>query len=160
VHIRIPGQCENIPAHRYVLAVQSSVFRAMFKASIQETSTNIVVIPDFPTPVVRELVRFLYEDRCHKEVLEEHAQHLLAMADKYDVQGLAKLCEAFLIDNMNVSNAIALLQLAEEYRADAFKARVLTFLRTNFDEMADKGSFQDVTADTLRDIFVEVSKYK
>jgi hypothetical protein len=58
VCVCLPDQSARIPAHKYVLAVQSPVFRAMFKAPMLEATTNEVEISDFPEPVVRELCAF------------------------------------------------------------------------------------------------------
>lgn len=46
--------------------LHSPVFRAMFKSTMQEATTNTIEIADFSEPVVRAFVCFLYEDRCAK----------------------------------------------------------------------------------------------
>jgi hypothetical protein len=65
-----------IAAHKYILAVHSPVFRAMFKNRMHEASSNSVTINDFSAPVVRAFVSFLYEDRCSRSILREHALQL------------------------------------------------------------------------------------
>jgi hypothetical protein len=160
VCVCLTDQSARIPAHKYVLAVQSPVFRAMFKAPMLEAATNEVEITDFQEPVVREFVRFLYEDRCATSVLQDHAVQLLAMADKYEVTALASLCEDYLAETVSVGNALERLHVAEEYGREALKANTLSFLRTHADSMRKDGRFQEVSASTLRDIFCELTKYK
>ena len=63
-----------IPAHKYVLAIGSPVFFAMFYGEIAET-TDIVELPDCDTESFLELLRYLYYDeveltgsnnKCHR----------------------------------------------------------------------------------------------
>jgi hypothetical protein len=48
---------DGIPAHNYVLALHSPVFRAMFHASSNGASSRTVDISNFPEPVVRAFLQ-------------------------------------------------------------------------------------------------------
>jgi speckle-type POZ protein len=94
----------SVEAHKYVLALRSPVFRAMFKTGMKETSAYTIAITDFPDPVVRAFGSFLYEDRCSRSVLQEHAAELSAIADKYQVPALTAVCERFLMEALCPAN--------------------------------------------------------
>jgi hypothetical protein len=49
-----------VEAYEYVLEFRLPVFRAMFKVRMKETSAYTIEIADFPYPVVRAFVSFLY----------------------------------------------------------------------------------------------------
>jgi hypothetical protein len=163
VHIHSNSGCtdvmtpEVIAAHKYVLAVHSSVFRARFKTGMQEASNNTVTINDFPAPVVRAFVSFLYEDRCSRSILREHALQLWRMADKYEVAKLAQLCEHYLGTTVSAANAIELLVLAEEYSMGALRTKALAFVHANASSVLKEGHFPDLTASLVKDLFRELA---
>ena len=74
----------RIPVHKLILEQRSPVFKTMLSSTMKESTSNKIIITDFD----REFIRFLYLYTCDKEVLDQHAKSLLAMAHKYDVKGL------------------------------------------------------------------------
>jgi hypothetical protein len=108
-----------------MLALHSPVFQAMFTSKMKEASASTIEITDFPEAVVREFVRFLYEARCTKSILDEHADQLLIMADK----------------------------LADSHGARALRAKCLSFLRVHADRMVESGAFTDLSAELVKDVF-------
>jgi speckle-type POZ protein len=146
------GVIGGIEAHKCILALRSPVFRAMFKAGMKETSAGTIEIIDFPAPVVRAFVSFLYEDRCAKSVLEEHAVQLLAIADKYQVPALTTVCERFLTRALCAGNVVELLVLAENCSMAELRAEALAYLRSNSAAVLEKGNFQDLSASAVKDV--------
>jgi hypothetical protein len=67
----------RIPLHKMILELRSPVFKTMLSSTMKESTSNKIIITDFDHDVVREFIRFLY---CDKEVLDQHAKSLLAMA--------------------------------------------------------------------------------
>jgi hypothetical protein len=148
---------DGIPAHKYVLALHSPVFRAMFHASSNGASSRTVDISNFPEPVVRACLQYMYEDRCARSVLSECGQQLLHMADEYQVTGLTAVCERYLINNITVDNACELLQLAENCHAVQLRGAALLFLHAKVTAMAEKGALRDLSADLTMKVFKELS---
>eukprot|EP00443_Scrippsiella_acuminata_P018374 CAMPEP_0115326394 /NCGR_PEP_ID=MMETSP0270-20121206/83551_1 /TAXON_ID=71861 /ORGANISM="Scrippsiella trochoidea, Strain CCMP3099" /LENGTH=255 /DNA_ID=CAMNT_0002746701 /DNA_START=39 /DNA_END=802 /DNA_ORIENTATION=+ len=79
--------------HKEILAMRSPVFQAMFAHGTREVGACEVVIVDLPASAVRELLLFLYTDRCSEGALASMGDLLLAAADKYQVERLRQLCE-------------------------------------------------------------------
>jgi hypothetical protein len=140
---------DGIPAHKYVLALHSPVFRAMFHASSNGASRSTVDISNFPEPVVRAFLQYMYEDRCARSVLSECGQQLLHMADEYQVSGLTALCERYLINNITAGNACELLKLAENCHAVQLRGAALLFLHAKVTAMAAKGALAELSADLI-----------
>uniref|UniRef100_S4RK32 BTB domain-containing protein n=1 Tax=Petromyzon marinus TaxID=7757 RepID=S4RK32_PETMA len=101
-----PGATKRIPAHKYVLAVGSSVFYAMFYGGLAETGHE-VHIPDVEPTAFLVLLRYLYCDEM--ELDADTALATLYAAKKYLVPDLARACVAFLETELSAANACTLL---------------------------------------------------
>jgi hypothetical protein len=152
-----PWRRKAISAHKYVLALHSPVFRAMFKTGMKEAATNTIEIMDFTEPVVHAFVTFLYEERCAKSVLYEHALQLWRMADKYQVPALTAVCEHYLISVLDSTNVIELVVLAEEHSMADLRAKALAFVRNNITTVLERASFTDLPASVAKDMLREVT---
>ena len=74
----------------------------MFSHNFQETRSNRVNITDLEPEAVVEMLRFIYTNRV--QLLDRVNRHLLAAADKYNIQDLKEICEKSLCDSMSVEN--------------------------------------------------------
>ena len=95
---------ESIPVHKLILQLRSPVFKAMLSSTMKESTSNKIIISDFDHDMVKEFVRFLYLDTC--DTSEYVAKSLLAMAQ---VKGLIYSAENYLINNIDIDNAVELL---------------------------------------------------
>ena len=91
VKFAFPNTETTIPAHKYVLAVSSPVFLAVFFGDLADSSDD----PD----IFLRFLRFIYCDEANFEGID-CAVKLWHLADKYDVPSLAKECEEFLNGNI------------------------------------------------------------
>ncbi|XP_034143602.1 BTB/POZ domain-containing protein 6-B isoform X3 [Esox lucius] len=119
-----PGESQKVPAHKYVLAVGSSVFGAMFYGDLAEGESEIH-IPDVEPAaflimlkelgykkkhcfaVVRVYFRYMYSDEIELEA--DTVLATLYAAKKYIVPALAKACVTFLETSLEAKNACVLL---------------------------------------------------
>ncbi|CAE7171611.1 BPM1, partial [Symbiodinium pilosum] len=108
-------QDEVINAHSQVLCARSEVFRLQLTAGMQESVTKTIKIDDCAANTFRLLLKFLYtdsltapedlaaevapndEDAATERWVVSQYQGLLAVAHKYQVTRLQRLCEAYLI---------------------------------------------------------------
>jgi hypothetical protein len=146
------SSAQGVGAHKYVLTLRSPVFRTMFRSGMKEASGNTIEISDFPEVVVQAFVRFLYEDRCAKSVLQEHAVQVWHIADKYQVAPLSVLCEHYLIGTLTAASAIELLLLAEEYVIPDLRTEALSFIRDNLRTVVAQARFPDLPGVVVKDI--------
>mmetsp|Transcript_57098 Transcript_57098/g.100267 ORF Transcript_57098/g.100267 Transcript_57098/m.100267 type:complete len:443 (-) Transcript_57098:269-1597(-) len=136
-----PPSMVRISAHKFILALRSPVFKAMFNGSMNESTTNEVFIPDFDAAVIKEFIVFVYTDRCERAVLDLYAEPLLAIACKYQVPGLETLCENHLCASLNVANVVNVLYLSDLYNAQQLKHRALHYIAHNAKAVVETEGF-------------------
>uniref|UniRef100_H0WD75 BTB domain containing 6 n=1 Tax=Cavia porcellus TaxID=10141 RepID=H0WD75_CAVPO len=101
-----PGAAQRVPAHKYVLAVGSSVFYAMFYGDLAEVKSEIH-IPDVEPAAFLVLLKYMYSDEIDLEA--DTVLATLYAAKKYIVPALAKACVNFLETSLEAKNACVLL---------------------------------------------------
>ncbi|KAI5020318.1 hypothetical protein ZWY2020_045206 [Hordeum vulgare] len=131
---------EEFAAHRCVLAARSAVFMAELFGPMKEgTTTSAIQIRDMEPNVFNALLRFIYTDampemmkvglggEARAEVRE--LRHLLAAADRYDLQRLKLMCEERLCGHIDVTTVAAILSLAAQHHCCGLKEACLEFLK-------------------------------
>jgi len=115
--------------HKFMLSARSPVFRAMFQAEMEEKKTNKVDINDLDPDILAEMLHFIYTGKTPK--LDDFTEELLAVADRYQIEKLKKICEEALYLSLNVDNCIDLLVIGDLYNADNLKRFSLKFISRN-----------------------------
>ena len=142
---------DRIPVHRFILQARSPVFRAMLSSGMVESSSSQIIITDFDHDVVKEFVRFLYVDICDVAALVRHGKALLAIAHKYEVEGLLQACENQLVGELSVDSAVDMLRLGDKYGAVQLKERALQYIKINFSAITHQHSlFYESLSSELR----------
>ncbi|XP_013887376.1 BTB/POZ domain-containing protein 3, partial [Austrofundulus limnaeus] len=101
-----PGGTQRVPGHKYVLAVGSSVFHAMFYGELAEDQEEIR-IPDVEPPSFLAMLKYIYCDEI--ELCADTVLATLYAAKKYMVPHLARACVSFLETSLSAKNACVLL---------------------------------------------------
>ena len=101
-----------IPAHKFVLAISSPVFYAMFYGEMAETSGTIQ-LPDCDYESLLELFRFVYSDEVN--LSGSNVMQVLYLAKKYLVPSLADKCTAYLQERLGASNVFSVLPQAQKF---------------------------------------------
>ena len=86
----------RIPAHKFVLAISSPVFQAMFYGQMAEKGEE-VELPDTDSHSLLEFLRFVYCDEVN--LTADNVFAVLYLADKYIVPSLAAKCWSFIDAN-------------------------------------------------------------
>ena len=86
-----------IPAHKFVLAISSPVFYAMFYGQMAETKDSIE-LPDCEYESLLEMFRCLYSDKVN--LSGSNVMQVLYLANKYMVPSLAEKCAEYLRRNL------------------------------------------------------------
>ena len=103
---------KSIPAHKFVLAISSPVFYAMFYGEMAETS-GTVQLPDCDYESLLELFRYLYSDDV--KLSGSNVMQVLYLAKKYMVPSLANKCTKYLLKHLEASNVFSILPQAQKY---------------------------------------------
>ena len=101
-----------IPAHKFVLAIGSPVFEAMFYGELAE-SRDTIELPDCDYESMLELFRFMYCDEVN--LTGDNVMGVLYLSKKYILPSLADKCTEYLQDQLDPSNVFSIMPLAQKY---------------------------------------------
>ncbi|XP_015777436.1 PREDICTED: BTB/POZ domain-containing protein 6-like [Acropora digitifera] len=107
------SESREIPAHKFVLAIKSTVFLAMFYGQGADPSIRSIEVPDCDYESLLELFRFIYSDEV--ELTGSNVIRVLYLAKKYLVLSLAEKCAGFLRKNLDASNVFSILPCAQTF---------------------------------------------
>ncbi|KAJ8683259.1 hypothetical protein QAD02_019051 [Eretmocerus hayati] len=130
--------------HKNILSARSEVFCAMFEHDMKENNENKVEITDFKADVMKEAFRFIYTGTVDIREAKGKEKELLAVADKYKLDGLKEYCEDELTDSLTVDNVGDMLVLADLYKAEKLSERSIKFTSMNAREVLRNKHFRNV----------------
>ncbi|KAI4382813.1 hypothetical protein MLD38_008726 [Melastoma candidum] len=128
---------EKFRAHKLILAARSHVFRAQFFGLIGDRNIEEVAVEDVEPSIFKAMLQFIYTDDLPniREItgsMSSHTsiivvQHLLAAADRYNLDRLKILCEAKLCEEISPDTVATTLALAEQHHCHQLKAICLKY---------------------------------
>ena len=110
------GESEStkvIPAHKFVLAISSPVFFAMFYGQMAETKDSIE-LPDCDYDSLLEFFRFLYCDEV--TLSDSNVMQVMYLANKYMVPSLVEKCTEYLRNNLTAAKVFSILPYAQKFQ--------------------------------------------
>ena len=137
------SNCESesqkmIPAYKFVLAISSPVFYAMFFGEMAETK-NSIELPDCEYESLLELFRYLYTDEAN--LTGSNVMHVLYLAKKYMLPSLADKCSAFLHENLGASNVFSILPHAKKLDDQELENRCWEVIEKHTEEAVTSDEF-------------------
>ena len=138
------GESESkkvIPAHKFVLAISSPVFYAMFYGQMAET-TDSIELPDCEYESLLEMFRYLYSDKVN--LSGSNVMQVLYLANKYMVPSLAKKCTKYLRRNLKASNVFCILPHAQKFEDRDLKDRCWKVIEEETEEAVTSDEFVTV----------------
>ena len=127
-----------IPAHKFVLAIGSPVFYAMFFGEMAETK-NSIELPDCEYESLLELFRYLYTDEVN--LTGSNVMHVLYLAKKYMLPSLADKCSAYLHENLGASNVFSILPHAKKFDDQDLENRCWEVIEKHTEEAVTSDEF-------------------
>ncbi|GKV28390.1 hypothetical protein SLEP1_g37456 [Rubroshorea leprosula] len=128
---------ETFKAHKLILAARSPVFRAQFFGLVGDPNMDTVAVKDIEPSIFKAMLLFIYTDKLPDvhEVTGSTSmctstnmiQHLLAVADLYNLDRLKLLCESKLCDELDADTVATTLALAEQHHCTQLKSICLKF---------------------------------
>ena len=129
---------KSIPAHKFVLAVSSPVFYAMFYGEMAETASTIE-LPDCDYESLFELFRYLYSDEVN--LTGSNVMQVLYLAKKYLVPSLADKCTEYLREHLEASNAFSILPQAQKFGDKDLEERCWKVIELHTEEAVTSDDF-------------------
>lgn len=144
-----PNSAE-IPAHKYVLAISSPVFYAMFYGSLSSKDCHEVRIEDSDSDSLLEMLRYFYCDDTHLST--ENVFGTLYLAKKYVVPHLEEICVVFLEKNLDADNALDIVPQAILLNEEQLQERCLDIIDCRTTQVLDSRRFNDISRDLLKSV--------
>jgi len=138
-----------IPAHKFVLAISSPVFYAMFYGQMAET-TDSIELPDCDYESLLELFRFMYTDEANLN--GNNVMQVLYLASKYMVPSLAEKCTAHLRDNLKASNVFCILFHAQKFEDKDLEDRCWEVIEKKTEEAVTSDEFVTVERSVVESV--------
>ncbi|XP_068606664.1 BTB/POZ domain-containing protein 3a isoform X1 [Brachionichthys hirsutus] len=144
-----PGGTRRVPGHKYVLAVGSSVFHAMFYGDLAEDQDEIR-IPDVEPPSFLAMLKYIYCDEI--DLCADTVLATLYAAKKYIVPHLARACVNFLETSLSARNACVLLSQSCLFEEAELTQRCWEVVDAQAELALRADGFCDIDAQTLESI--------
>ena len=129
---------KSIPAHKFVLAISSPVFYAMFYGELAETGGTIE-LPDCDSESLLELFRYLYSDEVN--LTGSNVMQVLYLAKKYLVPSLAERCTEYLREHLEASNVFSILPQAQKFEHKDLEERCWSVIESHTEEAVTSDDF-------------------
>ncbi|KAK3755850.1 hypothetical protein QZH41_003947 [Actinostola sp. cb2023] len=100
------GDKVTIPANKYILAISSPVFEAMFYGQLAETRPTID-LPDCTKEGLHELLRYAHSDEVN--LTGSNVMEVLYLADKYMMPFLVTKCRDYIEDQLSSEDVFSIL---------------------------------------------------
>ncbi|KAJ6318587.1 hypothetical protein OIU76_014024 [Salix suchowensis] len=123
-------------AHKICLLASSDAFRAMFDGGYREKDARDIEIPNIRWEVFELMMRFIYTGSVDVTLIV--AQDLLRAADQYLLEGLKRLCEYTIAQDITLENIGSMYELSEAFHAISLRHRCILFILEQFDKLSDK----------------------
>ncbi|KAJ3607177.1 hypothetical protein NHX12_026690 [Muraenolepis orangiensis] len=144
--VGLPGESQRVPAHKYVLAVGSSVFGAMFYGDLAEGELEIH-IPDVEPAAFLIMLKYMYSDEIELEA--DTVLATLYAAKKYIVPALAKACVTFLETSLEAKNACVLLSQSRLFEEPELTRRCWEVIDAQAELALRSEGFREIDRPTL-----------
>ena len=142
IKFAFPNTGKIIPAHKYVLAISSSVFFAMFYGDLAETGDTIDIIDCDPDTFL-SFLRYIY---CDEAIFNDtdSAVKVMLLADKCDVPSVTSEIVKYLDGEIDPRSAFDLLTLARQFNDEGLERACWDVIQYNAIAIATSDSFLNV----------------
>ena len=149
------GESESkkvIPAHKFVLAISSPVFYAMFYGQMAET-TDSIELPDCEYESLLEMFRYLYSDKVN--LSGSNVMQVLYLADKYMVPSLAEECTKYVRIIVQASDVFCILPYAQKCADKDLEDRCWEVIEQHPEEAVTSDEFVTIERSVIETIIVK-----
>ena len=140
---------EKIPAHKFLLAISSPVFYAMFYGELAEKN-DFIDVSDCDHKSLLELFRFVYSDEVNLNA--DNVMQVLYLAKKYMLPSLADKCSEFLRENLDASNVFHVLPNVQKYEEKDLEKHCWQVIDQQTDEAVKSDGFVTIEKSMLEEL--------
>ncbi|KAI8004795.1 ARM REPEAT PROTEIN INTERACTING WITH ABF2 [Camellia lanceoleosa] len=143
-------------AHRICLLASSDAFRAMFDGGYREKDARDIEIPNIRWEVFELMMRFIYTGSV--DITLDIAQDLLRAADQYLLEGLKRLCEYTIAQDISLENVSSMYELSEAFHAISLRHTCILFILEQFEKLSARPGYYhliQLTIPEIRNYFIK-----
>ncbi|MFQ6628238.1 hypothetical protein Gotur_007712 [Gossypium turneri] len=126
--------CFNVPVG--CPSSSRSVPRVSFPLGVREKDARDIEIPNIRWEVFELMMRFIYTGSV--DVSLDIAQDLLGAADQYLLEGLKRLCEYTIAQDVTLDNVSSMYELSEAFHAISLRHTCILFILEHFSQLSDR----------------------
>jgi BTB/POZ domain len=146
---------QTIYAHKAILAARCEHFRAMFTSGMKESAHGAAIeYPEWSSAAFLSMLSFIYTGSI-QGLSSNVAVELLALSDRFGLDGLRVLAETALTNVVDASNVFTLISHAHRFGASNLKAFCLDYIVKQSEAVSLDAL--DVLADTPT-LLIEITK--
>jgi hypothetical protein len=150
------GSHRTFYAHKYVLGTSSAVFHAMFYGGFA-VKDSIVHLSDTNEESLEQFLRFLYTEEC--TLTGDNVVAIMYLAKKYNLPSLGEKCTNFLSENLNVENALDVLEQATGFEEKELEKECWKCIVSHTRKVVASDSFNNISQSTLAKLLMRDKLY-
>ena len=131
----------SIECHKLVLSSASSYFSQILCDS--EHNTNIIDVTPLPEHILRTVVAFMYNSEY--VIGDENVIELLKFSGTWNLDILAKLCVAYMNDNITINNACRFYNFALDHFDQQKSQHINEFIREHLTSLHESGRLSELS---------------
>lgn len=138
------GKVFNV--HKCFLATRSKVFEKMLSSDMKEVAEGVIEVSDLDYNTMKEVLRFIYCDEV--ENLDENARKLVYAAEKYELDGLKKICIESIVKKLTTKNVVQALIIADRISGgEKMYEKCLKFIETKYNMVSKTKDWAEMEKD-------------
>jgi hypothetical protein len=140
----------SIKVHKCVLAAKSNYFKACLTSPMIERasgSTEPLMLNNICEYSLQAVIDYIYTG--HIDLNDGNYLQILDAANQLELPMLVELCCEFLLSNLDVSNCLAIHDLAEQYLCYSLSALSESYIFRYFEKIVETEEFLNLTFDRL-----------
>ncbi|XP_061886377.1 kelch-like protein 7 [Entelurus aequoreus] len=149
---------KHFPAHKVVLAATSQFFNIMFTRSMKESKSREVELQSAEPEVTELMLQFIYT--AETSVKRSNAMSLLDVANQYQIEPLKNICEEFLKGQLDATNCLGFLSLADSMDCPELKSEAQNFLQEHLTEVCKMEEFSQLSVEELKHLLHQNHRFR
>ena len=154
--VTIQAGAESISANRMVLACYSKFFESMFLSQLKQRYQHSVEINEFDGKAVNSIIEYIYT--CKIDINEDNVMALLRAADFLQVDDVKQMCFDYLESVLTIDNCLDVIKAFLLCNNSSPLQQTYQFISENFDEIAQRDSFTDISKLDLASLLTNVDR--
>lgn len=147
----------KLPAHKNILAMRSSYFRALLYGGLAESTQNEIKLK-VPLEAFKSILKYLYTGRMSlAQMGNEEIFDYLKLTDEYGFEELKLAISTHLENNLSMENCFAMFEAAQMFDLKALTDISMNFIEKNLKDLLSSSDFQTLSQDSLCTLLVRDS---